>query len=204
MHPFVGADEFLYGLERWILYLGEAPPEEIRSMPAVKERVVAVKRYRLKSKSPSTRKLSETPARFHVTVVPKKPFLVIPEVSSEQRDYVPIAWLKPPVIPSNLVRVLPDADLWHFGVLTSSMHMAWLRQIGDGSRATTGTPSESSTIPFRGRRRMTGSARESVRWARRFSTRARSFRARRWRTYMMSMPCPGSCGRRTGARRGGG
>ena len=130
MHPFVGADEFLYGLERWILYLGEAPPEEIRSMPAVKERVVAVKRYRLKSKSPSTRKLSETPARFHVTVVPKKPFLVIPEVSSEQRDYVPIAWLKPPVIPSNLVRVLPDADLWHFGVLTSSMHMAWLRQIG--------------------------------------------------------------------------
>jgi hypothetical protein len=55
---------------------------------------------------------------------------VIPEVSSEQRDYVPIAWLKPPVIPSNLVRVLLDADLWHFGILTSAMHMAWLRQIG--------------------------------------------------------------------------
>jgi len=96
----------------------------------VKERIAAVKRYRLKSKSPSTRKLSETPARFHVTVVPKKPFLVIPEVSSEERDYVPIAWLRPPTIPSNLVRVLLDADLWHFGVLTSSMHMAWLRQIG--------------------------------------------------------------------------
>jgi len=55
---------------------------------------------------------------------------VIPEVSSERRDYVPIGWLKPPTIPSNLVRVLLDADLWHFGVLTSTMHMSWLRQIG--------------------------------------------------------------------------
>jgi hypothetical protein len=99
-------------------------------MPAVKERIAAVKRYRLKRESPSTRKLSETPARFHVTVVPKKPFLVIPEVSTELRDYVPIGWLRPPTIPSNLVRVLLEADLWHFGVLTSSMHMAWLRQIG--------------------------------------------------------------------------
>jgi hypothetical protein len=55
---------------------------------------------------------------------------VIPESSSEKRDYVPIGWLKPPTIPSSLVRVLLDADLWHFGVLTSTMHMAWLRQIG--------------------------------------------------------------------------
>jgi hypothetical protein len=96
----------------------------------VKERIAAVKRYRLKSKSPSTRKLSETPARFHVTVVPKRPFLVIPKVSSERRDYVPIGWLNPPTIPSDLLHVLLGADLWHFGVLTSSMHMAWLRQIG--------------------------------------------------------------------------
>jgi hypothetical protein len=130
MRPFVGTDEFLYGLERWILYLDEAQPVEIRSMPAVKERIAAVRQFRLKSKSPSTRKLSEMPTRFHVTVVPERPFLVIPEVSSERRDYVPIGWLKPPTIPSNLVRVLPDADLWHFGVLTSSMHVAWLRQIG--------------------------------------------------------------------------
>jgi hypothetical protein len=130
MHPFVGADEFLYGIERWILYLDEAQPAEIRSMRAVKERISAVKQFRLKSKSPSTQELSQTPTRFHVTVVPDRPFLVIPEVSSERRDYVPIGWLRPPTIPSNLVRVLLDADLWHFGVLTSSMHMAWLRQIG--------------------------------------------------------------------------
>jgi hypothetical protein len=130
MHPFVGADEFFYGLERWILYLEGASPSDIRSMPAVKERIAAVRRFRQKSKSAGTRELAETPTRFHVTVVPNKPFLVIPEVSSEKRDYVPIGWLKPPTIPSNLVRVLLDADLWHFGILTSAMHMAWLRQIG--------------------------------------------------------------------------
>jgi hypothetical protein len=130
MHPFVGADEFLYGLERWILYLEDASPSEIRSMPAVKERIAAVRQFRRKSKSSGTRELADTPTRYHVTVVPKRPFLVIPEVSSERRDYVPIGWLKPPTIPSNLVRVLLDSDLWHFGVLTSAMHMAWLRQIG--------------------------------------------------------------------------
>jgi hypothetical protein len=56
--------------------------------------------------------------------------LAVPEVSSERRDYVPIGWLEPPTVPSNLVKVLVDADLWHFGILTSLMHMAWLRHIG--------------------------------------------------------------------------
>jgi len=130
MHPFVGTDEFLYSIERWILHLENASPAEIRSMPAVKERIAAVRRFREQSKSQSTRKLAETPARFHVTVVPEDPFLVIPKVSSERRLYVPIGWLKPPTIPSDLVFVLRNADLWHFGILTSAMHMAWLRQIG--------------------------------------------------------------------------
>jgi hypothetical protein len=130
MRPFVGADEFLYSLDRWILAIDGADPAEIRSMPAVKERIAAVRQSRLKSISPSTQRLAQTPTKFHVTVIPDRPFLVIPEVSSERRDYVPIGWLKPPIIPSNLVRVLLDADLWHFGILTSAMHMAWLRQIG--------------------------------------------------------------------------
>ena len=130
MRPFTGTDEFLYRIERWILHLDGAPPQEIRSLPAVRERIADVRAFRLQSRSPSTRRLGETPTRFHVTVIPDRPFLVIPEVSSERREYVPIGWLEPPVIPSNLVRVLLDADLWHFGVLTSTMHMAWLRQIG--------------------------------------------------------------------------
>ena len=130
LHPYVGSIEFINGHQRWILYLENIPPHELRTMPAIKERIAAVRASRLKSKSEGTRKLAGTPTRYHVTVVPNRPFLVIPESSSEKRAYVPIAWLKPPTIPSNLVRVLLDADLWHFGILTSGMHMAWLRQIG--------------------------------------------------------------------------
>ncbi len=130
LHPFVGSEEFINGGDRWILHLADAPPQELRAMRMVKDRIAAVRAFRLRSKSEGTRKLAETPTRFHVTVAPNRPFLVIPEVSSEKRPYVPVGWLKPPVVPSNLVRVLLDADLWHFGVLTSAMHMAWLRQIG--------------------------------------------------------------------------
>jgi hypothetical protein len=74
--------------------------------------------------------LAETPTAFHVTVIPEAPFLVLPEVSSERRAYIPIGWLEPPVIPSNKLRLLPNATLWHFGILTSRMHMAWLAHIG--------------------------------------------------------------------------
>ena len=130
LHPYVGSVEFINGEQRWILYLANVAPNDLRSMPSVKARIAAVRASRLKSKSEGTRKLAETPTRYHVTVVPNRPFLVIPESSSEKRDYVPIGWLEPPTIPSNLVRVLVDADLWHFGILTSTMHMAWLRQIG--------------------------------------------------------------------------
>jgi len=130
LHPFIGSEEFINGGERWILNLDGVPPESLRAMPAVRERIAAVKQLRLESKSAPTRSLAATPTRFHVTVVPCEPFLAIPKVSSERRDYVPIGWLEPPTIPSDLVFVLDSASLWHFGVLTSAMHMAWLRQIG--------------------------------------------------------------------------
>jgi len=130
MRPFVGATEFLYDEKRWILALDEADPAELREMPLVKARIAAVRKFRLKSTSPGTRALAATPTRFHVTVIPNSPFLVIPEVSSERREYVPIGWLRPPVIPSNLIRVIVGASLWHFGILTSRMHMSWLRHIG--------------------------------------------------------------------------
>lgn len=130
LHPFIGSEEFINGGQRWILNLHDAAPEELRSMPAILERIGAVRKMRAESRSKPTQQLAETPTRFHVTVIPDRPFLVIPEVSSERRAYVPIGWLEPPIIPSNLLRVLLDADLWHFGVLTSHMHMAWLRQIG--------------------------------------------------------------------------
>jgi hypothetical protein len=130
LRPFVGSEEFINGGERWILALDDAPAGDLRAIPAVMERIEAVKKIRLASSSKPTQKLALTPTRYHVTVIPERPFLVIPEVSSERRDYVPMGWLEPPTIPSNLVRVLLDADLWHFGILTSRMHMAWLRHIG--------------------------------------------------------------------------
>ena len=69
------------------------------------------------------------PAQFHVTVIPDTPFMVIPQTTSERRDYIPIGWLEPPVIPSDKLRLLLDATLWEFGILTSQMHMAWMRAI---------------------------------------------------------------------------
>ncbi len=130
VRPFVGAKEYLQGGERWILALQDASPKALAKMPRIRERMAAVRAYRQTSKSPPTQKLAETPALYHVNVVPEKPFLVIPEVSSERREYAPIGWLEPPVIPSNLVRILENATLADFALLTSAMHMAWLRHIG--------------------------------------------------------------------------
>ncbi|HQT84962.1 MAG: SAM-dependent methyltransferase [Acidiphilium sp. 37-64-53] len=130
MHPFIGSEEYLNGGARWILALQNADPDTLRKLPRIMDRVQAVRKYREKSKSAPTRALAKTPTLYHVNVIPDRPFLVIPEVSSERREYLPIGWLEPPVIPSSLVRVLLDASLWHFGILTSSMHMAWLRHVG--------------------------------------------------------------------------
>ena len=99
-------------------------------MPTVRQRIAAVRSYREASQSPSTQKLAETPILYHVDVIPNAPFLVVPEASSERREYVLIGWLEPPAIPSNKLRILADAALSQFAVLISAMHMAWLRYIG--------------------------------------------------------------------------
>ena len=99
-------------------------------MPKVRERIASVREFRSRSKRKQTLMLADYPTRYNVNVIPAAPFLVVPEVSSERRDYVPIGWLEPPTIPSNLVRILENATLTHFALLTSAMHMAWLRHIG--------------------------------------------------------------------------
>ena len=130
LRPFVGAREYLQGGERFILTLHGVSPQVSRTLPRVRERLARVQRYRQGSKRRSTLKLADTPTLWQVNVIPSTPFLVVPEVSSERRTYAPIGWLAPPVIPSNLVRVLEDATLADFALLTSAMHMAWLRHIG--------------------------------------------------------------------------
>jgi hypothetical protein len=145
LHPYVGGVEYLNGSYRWILALQSATPSELRAMPEVAELLQKVREYRqgeipakkkleddgdIKQPGISARALADTPTEFHVTVIPKESFLAVPENSSETRLYLPIGWLDPPIIPSNKLRFIQNADLWHFGIMTSAMHMAWLRLIG--------------------------------------------------------------------------
>ena len=129
LRPFVGAREYLRGGERWILALHDAAPGVLARLPLVRERIAAVRAYRRASKSKPTQQLADTPTLYHVNVLPTVPFLVIPQVSSERREYVPIGWLEPPIIPSDKLRLLPDATLADFALLTSAMHMAWMRAV---------------------------------------------------------------------------
>jgi hypothetical protein len=126
---WLGADEFLNGYERWCLWLGEASPNELRYLPKCLERIQAVKALRLASKSAPTRKLAAIPTRFHVENIPTEPFLVIPEVSSERRAFVPFGFEDPETLCSNLVKIAAGATLYHFGILSSTMHNAWLRAV---------------------------------------------------------------------------
>ncbi len=127
--PWYGAEEFINGDHRWCLWVGDAPADELRAMPSVMQRIENVKRLRLDSTSKPTRELAKTPTRFHVENMPKRAFMVMPGVSSEKRQYIPSGFLKPSDLASNLLNVLPDATPYHFGILTSEMHMAWVRQV---------------------------------------------------------------------------
>jgi len=124
---WIGAEEFINGKERWCLWLGACPPNELRKMPEAMKRVDAVKALRKASKSVPTQKLADTPTRFHVENIPSTSYLVIPEVSSERRSFIPIGFMDPETLSSNLVKVAENATLFDFGVITSTMHMAWVR-----------------------------------------------------------------------------
>jgi len=126
---WIGADEFLNGYERWCLWLGDCPPNELRQMPEAMKRVEAVRQLRLKSKSIPTQKIAATPTRFHVENIPDLPYLVIPEVSSERRTFIPIGFEQPETLSSNKLRIFRNANMYHFGILSSIMHNAWVRSV---------------------------------------------------------------------------
>lgn len=137
--PFWGAREYIKGRNRWIVDLSDVSPATIGSSASLRKIVESVKKYREGESGPKGREdrkrgatsssLAHSPTSWHVTVIPQAPYLVIPQVSSERRRYAPIGWLSPPVIPSDKLRLLRDALLWQFAVLTSAMHMAWMRAI---------------------------------------------------------------------------
>lgn len=124
-----GSQEFINRKPRYCLWLGDCSPRVLRSMPECLKRVENVRNFRLSSKSEGTRKLADNPTRFHVENMPQSTYIVIPKVSSEKRRYIPIGYIEPEVLCSDLVFIIPNATLYHFGVLTSNVHMAWVRTI---------------------------------------------------------------------------
>jgi hypothetical protein len=128
--PYLGSDEFLHGKKRWILNVHDIEPKRLRNLPETKKRIALVKSYRLKSKRSKTKKMAETPTDYDITQIPKDAFLVIPEHSSENRNYIPIGYVEPPTIPSNKVKIILHSRLELFGLLTSKMHNVWNNFIG--------------------------------------------------------------------------
>ena len=124
-----GAQEFINRKNRFCLWLGEASPSELRSMPNVLKRIEAVRNYRLSSPSEGTRKIAEKPTRFHVENMPRGNYLLVPRVSSENRRYIPMGFMTPNDLASDAVQIVPNASLYDFGVLTSNVHMAWMRTV---------------------------------------------------------------------------
>ena len=124
-----GAQEFINNKPRWCLWLGECSPVELRQMPECLRRVENVRQFRLASKRASTLKLAMSPTRFQTENMPKGNYIVVPKVSSERRCYIPIGLFDSSVFCSDLVFLIPDATLYHFGVLTSLVHMAWMRAV---------------------------------------------------------------------------
>jgi len=126
---FVGSDDFINGYERWCLWLLDISPKELHNMPNVMKRVESVREFRLSSAKAATRACADYPTRFMEVKQPQGKFLIVPEVSSERRRYVPIGYATTDLICSNKVRFVPGASLFHFGVLTSNIHMAWTRAV---------------------------------------------------------------------------
>ena len=127
--PWYGSVEFIHQKPRYCLWLGDCTPAELRSMPHCLKRMEAVRNLRLDSKSEGTRKLADRPTRFHVENMPNSNFIIVPKVSSERRNYVPMGFMTPEAFASDLVFIIPEASLYHFGVLESSVHMAWMRVV---------------------------------------------------------------------------
>jgi len=127
--PWYGSVEFIHQRPRYCLWLGDCSPAELRKMPHCMKRIEAVRETRLASTSAGTRKLADRPTRFHVENMPKENYIIVPSVSSEKRRYIPMGFMPSTVLASNLVLIIPDASLYHFGVLESNVHMAWMRAV---------------------------------------------------------------------------
>ena len=129
IRPFLGAEEFINNKSRWCLWLAGINPSELRTIPEVYERVLSVKKHRLSSNRAATNKLANTPYLFGEIRQPSSIYLMLPRVSSELRKFIPIGYLPPEIIASDAALTISNATLFHFGILTSTQHNAWMRTV---------------------------------------------------------------------------
>ena len=129
LRPFMGADDYINNHGRWCLWLLGVAPNELRAMPQVMKRIEEVRKFRLASTKAATREYANYPAQFMEIKQPESDYLMIPATSSENRKYIPIGYLDKNVVASNSASFVPNATLYHFGVLTSNIHNAWMRVV---------------------------------------------------------------------------
>jgi hypothetical protein len=127
---YISADDYINNKKRYCLWLKGVSPNEYRKIPAIIERLEAVREMRLKSPTKSVQRDADTPMLFTQIRQPETDYLVVPEVSSEKRRYIPIGFMMPDTIVSNMLYVVSNASLTSFGVLISNVHMAWMRVVG--------------------------------------------------------------------------
>ena len=128
-HKWLGSTEFINNKPRFVLWLGDASPAEINSMPKCKERVLNVREYRLASTSAPTRKLADQPTRFHVENMPSGSSIIVPKTSSGRRTYIPMGFVGPTTFCGDTLRMIPNATIYHYGILQSKLHNSWMRAV---------------------------------------------------------------------------
>ena len=129
IHRFIGAREFLHDLPRYCLWLQGMSPKDINAMPLVRERIAKTREFRLSSSKAATRKFADMPTRFMEMRQPGSDYIIVPRVSSETRRYIPMGYMDKDVICSDSNILIPEITLYHFGVLESNVHMAWMRVV---------------------------------------------------------------------------
>lgn len=128
IRPYLSPDDFIHKQPRYCLWLKNCPPNEIRTMPSVMERIEAVRTFRLSSKKEQTRRRALTPYLFAEDRQPSSEYILVPRTSSEKRLYIPMGFISADTIAGDTI-ILPKATIFHFGVLTSNVHMAWMRSV---------------------------------------------------------------------------
>jgi hypothetical protein len=129
LRPFLCAEEYLHSIPRWCLWLVDANPSDIRNIPGIRKRLEATRDFRLASKKEATRRGASEPGLFTEIRQPNSRYIVIPRHSSETRRYIPFGYFEPEYIVADSCSSVPDASIFHFGVISSLIHMAWVRQV---------------------------------------------------------------------------